>query len=610
MLNFIHKNPNLKSFIILINDLCLVFLSSFCALVIRFEVFYVDINQLINFFFLSSGIYILLFFYFKIHRQINRYFNEKSIEFYFKLLITYFIILITTVFLLHYFVGYPRSFAIIQPLIFFILFYVNRALVQKFFNIKKNKKTNIRKAIIYCSSHEISSFYNLINPDYKIIAFIVNSDEFSNRSIFNIPILSYDNLNKILLDYKFDNFFMKEGTLDIFNKKFFISRLFQSNIQFNEVAGENIGYRIIRDIDIGALFLREKSLQKVNYNFTNKEILITGGAGSIGSELCRQILSKKPKKLIIIDINELGLYNLEKKLSLNLLNKSDVNIEYILGSIGDEILLKSIFKRNQINIIYHAAAYKHVPILEDNILTAFKNNFNNTYMIASLCNDYNIDRFVLVSSDKAVRPTNIMGATKRLSELSIKYFHEKFNSKLTNTVFSIVRFGNVLESSGSAIPLFKKQILEDRKITITHPEITRYFMSIEEAVYLIIQSSIVSKGGEIFLLDMGEPIKIIDLVINMIKLAGLEVKNDKNPNGDVEIKYIGLRPGEKLYEELLLEDSNSPTEFKNIYISNEKFLKIENYENIFSLISKSIEEENIVSLKELIKDVNIGYKTD
>ena len=610
MLNFIHKNPNLKSFIILINDLCLVFLSSFCALVIRFEDFYVNINQLINFFFLSSGIYILLFFYFKIHRQINRYFNEKSIEFYFKLLITYFIILITTVFLLHYFVGYPRSFAIIQPLIFFILFYVNRALVQKFFNIKKNKKTNIRKAIIYCSSHEISSFYNLINPDYKIIAFIVNSDEFSNRSIFNIPILPYDNLNKILLDYKFDNFFMKEGTLDIFNKKFFISRLFQSNIQFNEVAGENIGYRIIRDIDIGALFLREKSLQKVNYNFTNKEILITGGAGSIGSELCRQILSKKPKKLIIIDINELGLYNLEKKLSLNLLNKSDVNIEYILGSIGDEILLKSIFKRNQINIIYHAAAYKHVPILEDNILTAFKNNFNNTYMIASLCNDYNIDRFVLVSSDKAVRPTNIMGATKRLSELSIKYFHEKFNYKLANTVFSIVRFGNVLESSGSAITLFKKQILEDRKITITHPEITRYFMSIEEAVYLIIQSSIVSKGGEIFLLDMGEPIKIIDLVINMIKLAGLEVKNDKNPDGEVEIKYIGLRPGEKLYEELLLEDSNSPTEFKNIYISNEKFLKIENYENIFSLISKSIEEENIVSLKKLIKDVNIGYKTD
>ena len=194
MLNFIHKNPNLKSFIILINDLCLVFLSSICALVIRFEVFYVDINQLINFFFLSSGIYILLFFYFKIHRQINRYFNEKSIEFYFKLLITYFIILITTVFSLHYFVGYPRSFAIIQPLIFFILFYINRTLVQKFFNIKK---INTRKAMIYCSSHEISSFYNLINPDYKIIAFIVNSDEFSNRSIFNIPILSYDNLNKI-----------------------------------------------------------------------------------------------------------------------------------------------------------------------------------------------------------------------------------------------------------------------------------------------------------------------------------------------------------------------------------------------------------------------------
>jgi len=609
MLNFVHKNPNIKSFIILINDLFLILLSSFFALVIRFEIFNVNINQLTSLFLLSSCIYILVFFYFKIYRQINRYFNEKSIEFYFKLLITYSIIIISSVFTLHYFIGYPRSFAIIQPLIFFIVFYINRVTVQKLLNIKEKKK-KIKRAIVYCSSDEINSFYNLITPDYKIIAFVVNSDEFSNRSIFNIPILAHDNLDKILLNYKFNNFFMKEGFLDVINKKIFITKLFKNNIQFNEVAGENIGYRIIRDIDIGALFLREKSLQKVNYNFSNKEVLISGGAGSIGNELCRQILLQKPKKLIIIDINEFGLYNLEKKLSSNLLNKSDVNIEYILGSIGDEILLKNIFKRNQINIIYHTAAYKHVPILEDNILTAFKNNFNNTYMIASLCNDYNIDRFVLVSSDKAVRPTNIMGATKRLSELSIKYFHEKFNSKLTNTVFSIVRFGNVLESSGSAIPLFKKQILEDRKITITHPEITRYFMSIEEAVYLIIQSSTVGKGGEIFLLDMGEPIKIIDLVINMIKLAGLEVKNDKNPNGDVEIKYIGLRPGEKLYEELLLEDSNSPTEFKNIYISNEKFLKIENYENIFSLISKSIEEENIASLKELIKDVNIGYKTD
>ena len=258
MLNFVHKNPNIKSFIILINDLFLILLSSFFALVIRFEIFNVNINQLTSLFLLSSCIYILVFFYFKIYRQINRYFNEKSIEFYFKLLITYSIIIISSVFTLHYFIGYPRSFAIIQPLIFFIVFYINRVTVQKLLNIKEKKK-KIKRAIVYCSSDEINSFYNLITPDYKIIAFVVNSDEFSNRSIFNIPILAHDNLDKILLNYKFNNFFMKEGFLDVINKKIFITKLFKNNIQFNEVAGENIGYRIIRDIDIGALFKRKIS---------------------------------------------------------------------------------------------------------------------------------------------------------------------------------------------------------------------------------------------------------------------------------------------------------------------------------------------------------------
>ncbi|MDB4234577.1 polysaccharide biosynthesis protein, partial [Alphaproteobacteria bacterium] len=449
-----------------------------------------------------------------------------------------------------------------------------------------------------------------MNINYDIEAFVDSSNEFSNRSIFNIPIYKSSELNFYLNKTKIKYLFIYEKSSDIFDKNKVIQECFKNEILIKEIISDNNNYRIKRDIEIGSLFFREDNFNPINLDISNKVILVTGGAGSIGSELCKQILKLNPKKILILDINELGLFNIENKFKSMFSNYKDLNIEYLLQNLNDTNVIKRIINDYNVSYLFHTAAYKHVPILEDNIISAFKNNFLNTYNLASLCNENKVEKFILISSDKAVRPTNIMGVTKRLQELTIDYFHIQNIKKIDATRFTKVRFGNVLESSGSAIPLFKKQILEDGIVTVTHPEITRYFMSIEEAVYLVIQSSSIAKGGETFLLDMGKPIKIFDLVKKMIEVAGLTIKSDNNLSGDVEIKFIGLRPGEKLYEELLLEDNDSQTEFENIYKSNELFLDIKDYEKIFLTITNYIESNNIISLKEFIKHVNIGYNTD
>ena len=608
LINYIRKNLFLKLLLILINEYTIINLSTWLSLIIRYETFQISFNQFIILSTISSFIYFSLFTFFKCHRQVHRYFNEKNILFYFKIICIYTIFLFFFIILLFNQSGYPRSYFIIHPIIFLLLIFLNRFVVAYFLNLKFKK--NSPKIIIYCPNSSMNSIYSFMNINYSIEAFVDSSNEFSNRSIFNIPIYKSSELNFYLNESDIKYLFIYEKSLDIFDKNKIIQECFKNEILIKEIISDNNNYRIKRDIEIGSLFFREDNFHPINLDISNKVILVTGGAGSIGSELCKQILKLNPKKILILDINELGLFNIENKFKSIFLNYKDLNIEYLLQNLNETNVIKKIINDNNVSLLFHAAAYKHVPILENNIISAFKNNFINTYNLASLCNDNKVERFILISSDKAVRPTNIMGVTKRLQELTIDYFHNLNIKKNNTTCFTKVRFGNVLESSGSAIPLFKKQILEDGVVTVTHPEITRYFMSIEEAVYLVIQSSSIAKGGETFLLDMGKPIKIVDLVNKMIEAAGLTIKSENNLSGDVEIKYIGLRPGEKLYEELLLEDNDSTTEFENIYKSNELFLDIKDYEKIFLTITNYIENNNIISLKEFIKQADIGYNAD
>lgn len=332
-------------------------------------------------------------------------------------------------------------------------------------------------------------------------------------------------------------------------------------------------------------------------------VLVTGGGGSIGSELCRQIAEFKPKALIIFDIYENNAYEIQQEL-LRKFNKEnrahELKLIVRIGSVYNKKRLESIFQEFKPTVVFHAAAYKHVPLMEDSAVEAVRTNVLGTFNTASLSNQYGVKKFVLVSSDKAVRSTNIMGATKRFAELIIQ--NENGNGV---TKFSAVRFGNVLGSNGSVIPLFKKQIEDGGPVTVTHPEINRFFMTIPEAVGLILQSAVYAKGGEIFILDMGEPVKIKDLAEKMISLAGYV------PNKDIEIVYSGLRPGEKLYEELLVDKEKSEhneTENKKIFI--EKQRDVSESELCLDHLFKDFEEKTNEEVKHMVSDVVKTYKVN
>lgn len=325
----------------------------------------------------------------------------------------------------------------------------------------------------------------------------------------------------------------------------------------------------VKDVEIDDLLGRDSVMPRgdlMSANITNKTVMVTGAGGSIGSELCRQIVKNKPIKIVLFELSEFALYAIEKELS-EYCTSNNLSIEVlpILGSIQNKTLVESTFSTFNVQTVYHAAAYKHVPLVEHNVVEGVRNNIYGTYNVATAAINAKVDTFVLISTDKAVRPTNIMGTTKRMAELVLQGLSEVQST----TRFTMVRFGNVLGSSGSVVPLFRKQIKAGGPITLTHQDITRYFMTIPEAAQLVIQAGAMGVGGDVFVLDMGEPVKIKDLATKMVHLSGLEVKHKKCPNGDIEIKCTGLRPGEKLFEELLIGDNVIGTDHPRILSAQE-----------------------------------------
>ena len=350
-------------------------------------------------------------------------------------------------------------------------------------------------------------------------------------------------------------------------------------------------------------------LRNINEEFIDATLCISGGGGSIGSEICKQLLGFKPKRIILIERNELALYQIQR--ILNNLNIGKVAIEYVLGDVCSEKLLRKILKEFNVDYFFHASAYKHVPLVEENPLQSIYNNVFSTKVICETAQALGLKKVILISTDKAVRPTNIMGASKRVAEQIFQSYAENtFQIKNidvnSRTVFSIVRFGNVLGSSGSVIPLFSEQIDQGGPITLTHKNIIRYFMTIEEAVSLVLNAANIAKGGELFLLDMGEPVKIFNLAKQMIIQRGLQVKDSDNPDGDIEIKITGLRPGEKLYEELLIGDKSYKTSNPLIFCAKENFLASKilfaNLEKLFSSIEIMDKKATLDILETLVPE--------
>jgi len=367
----------------------------------------------------------------------------------------------------------------------------------------------------------------------------------------------------------------------------------------------------VRELDIEDLLGRDavKPLPHLMAkSLKNKSVCITGAGGSIGSELARQCVEQGVKKLVLFENSEFALYTIERELrELRELREFGVDpceIVAILGSVTDAQLILKVFANHQVQTVYHAAAYKHVPMVEHNPFAGICNNAWGTRTAADAAVKAGVERFILISTDKAVRPTNIMGATKRVSELVLQALAAQPGMK---TIFSMVRFGNVLGSSGSVVPVFRQQIAEGGPVSVTHEDINRFFMTIPEASSLVIQAGSMATGGEVFLLHMGEPIRIADLAETMIKLSGYTVKNDRHPDGDIEIIYTGLRPGEKLYEELLVDDQALETSHDKIFCAREAFIPTEQLDEVFHRIQEAAKQDDEKQLKQILCEVVAGY---
>jgi FlaA1/EpsC-like NDP-sugar epimerase len=468
-----------------------------------------------------------------------------------------------------------------------------------------NLNSNRTKVLIYGAGDaglQLSSALKS-SVQYKLVGFIDDSRELQGNQISGLNIFSVKNVENLINKYKVDEIFIAMPSVSRNKRRQILQYLekFQVDVKILpsmlDLAQGKVAIDDLRTVSIKDLLGRNiasPTEQLLGKNIIKKSVLISGAGGSIGSELARQILILRPKSIILYELNELALYSIENELQA--LKVSNVNIYPVLGSVNNKLRFRSVLKHFEVNTVYHAAAYKHVPMVEFNNIEGIQNNIFGTLVAAQAAIKEKVETFVLISTDKAVRPTNTMGATKRCAELIL----QALSDEQTNTKFSMVRFGNVLGSSGSVIPLFEKQIKQGGPITVTDKNIVRYFMTIPEAVELVIQAGALAKGGDVFVLDMGEPVKIYDLAFKMIKLSGLQLLDENNPDGDIRIEFTGLRPGEKLFEELIVGDNTSDTENELIMRAEEQMMKWSDLEPLLDYLFNCLIESDYDAMREIL----------
>lgn len=507
----------------------------------------------------------------------------------------------------------PRS---VLPIFWFItnVFIITTRFLFKGYLYSWDSFVNSRKqAIIYGAGNAGVQLVESLKKSavYAPIAFI-DDDKAKQGTILNyLEVFSFDKIDELIKNKDAKVLLFAVPSVTHKQRRQILKKLTKfpievkvlpsmDNIVNGVVSIDNIKHVEVGDILGRSVVAPKKELLK--RNIANKNILITGAGGSIGAELSRQIMKLSPNKVVLLDNAEFNLYTIHQELSLLRIN---IKIVPALCTVTNYHQVKKMVAKHQIHTIYHAAAYKHVPMVELNVVSGTYNNVVGTYNVAKVADELGVDNMVFISTDKAVRPTNVMGASKRMSELILQAY-----SETSKCCFSMVRFGNVLDSAGSVVPLFRNQIKEGGPVTVTHRNITRYFMSIPEAVELVLQSGAMAKGGDVFVLDMGEPIKIIDLAYKMIHLSGLTPIDNENPDGDIRIEYTGLRPGEKLYEELLIGNDVIQSEHPRIMQAKENKLSFSEMLNCIEIIKKAREQQDDAIVKELLLKFVDGYTSE
>ncbi len=622
-MKFLKRLSKFRNIILIAADLMCILIAYFLGVILisndtLFDMSAYYTSRLTRTFAISAIVYQVVFHITKRYKRIIRYENSKDyLEYIGLCLISSIIVsIIREIFNLHIataklnilagiFIGIMMvSYRIIARYIL-VFDVVNKG-------IKVNRENNKNLLIIGAgnASHEIiNTIKTSMTDKYNIVGIIDDNKKRLGFTVSGVKIIGNRNdIPKVCEENNVDLIFFSIANIDNENKKQILNICQSTKAKvrilpgLKEIIRDKKLFENLRDVEIEDL-LGRNPIKLDNKNIEslikNKVVLVTGGGGSIGSELCRQIVKYNPEKLVMLDIYENSLYDIELELKAKY---PKIKIEAIIASIRDKKRLESIFEKYNPYLVFHAAAHKHVPLMENNPLEAIKNNVFGTYNLVNVSDKYNVKRFIQISTDKAVNPTNIMGATKRLCEMIVQA-----KSKESKTEFAAVRFGNVLGSNGSVVPLFKKQIAEGGPVTVTHKEITRFFMTIPEAVGLVLQAMTYAKGGEIFVLDMGEPVKIYDLAISLIKLSGLV------PGEDIEIKFTGLRPGEKLYEELLMgEEGLEKTAHNKIFVAEPLDItvkdieeKLEKFDDILKLHENQVKAEDV---KNIMKSVVPTYK--
>ncbi|WP_152831148.1 nucleoside-diphosphate sugar epimerase/dehydratase [Hydrogenovibrio sp. JE_KL2] len=547
-----------------------------------------------------------------LYRAVIRYLGSKFATTVFYSVSFAFVLWATAIFMLQW--PYPRSAILIAWLLTLLYISATRLFARWLLLEGLHKDLSILKSVVIfgagTSGKQLASAIEKI-PNMRVIGFIDDDETLYKHQIASITVYKRENLERLIEKHKVSEVLMALPSITASERKKILDWLepFALKVStlpsIDEIVSGKVSFSDVREVNIEDLLGRDPvppRAELLSKCIEGQAVLVTGAGGSIGSELCRQVIKQNPKVLILYELSEFALYTIEHDL-LKSGALSTTKMIPILGSVLDEFKLGRVIQKFEVDTVYHAAAYKHVPIVEHNIQEGIVNNAFGTHAAAKLAAENGVKNFVLISTDKAVRPTNVMGASKRLAEMVLQALQQEF----TTTRFVMVRFGNVLGSSGSVIPLFRKQIIDGGPVTVTHPEITRYFMTIPEAASLVIQAGSMGGGGDVFVLDMGEPVKIDTLARKMIKLSGFEVVNYSG-EGDIEIHYTGLRPGEKLYEELLIGDCVDGTDHPRIMTAHEDYVPYGQLLQLLKLIENDLKLYDYEIVLERLKTVVSGFE--